>query len=243
VGIFAALHLVMSLLPLFVLTGGGGFISLGLVSAVVIGFISGPFYGPVSVLIGSTLGVAFLNIGGILGFFIPVLAPTSSAFVTGCLRSGRYLEVAIVYAIGIAAFLLGPIGSVAYPYLWLHVIALLLVLSLFIPGVGRVFLNGLRFDDEKPELTFLAAALLSFVGLMADHLIGGATAAYHFIYLLGWDPVATADFYLLVALTYALERLSVTLVLAGVIAALTNTLQRLQVPVDWVSEGEVEVDS
>lgn len=239
-GIFAALHLVMSLLPLFVLTEGGGFISLGLVSAVVIGFIAGPFYGSVSVLLGSILGVAFLNIGGILGYVVPVVAPTASAFVTGCIQTGRYSPVVIVYVTGIVLFLLGPIGLLAYPYLWLHVVALLLVLPFFIPRFKKAFSSRLHFDDERPEMTFLASTLLSFIAVMADHLIGGATATYHFVYLLGWDAPSTASLYLLVALAYPLERLAVALVLAGVITALAKPLGKLMFPRPWEARSDVD---
>lgn len=226
-GILAAFHLVMTLLPLFILTSGGGFISIGVISAVVIGYIAGPFYGVASVIIGSTLGVAFLNVGGIVGYLVPIIAPAASAFVAGCMRERMYIHVIIIYVTGLVLFLVGPIGSMAYPYLWMHITALALVMLMLVPRIESAFSEGLRLRDDKPEMSILPSAILAYAALMADHLTGGALASYHFVYILGWDPGATAVIFVLGMFTYALERLALTLVAAGVILALAKSLNRL----------------
>jgi len=43
-GIFTALHLVITLIPYSISLGGGAAISFGLVSAPILGFLLGPFY-------------------------------------------------------------------------------------------------------------------------------------------------------------------------------------------------------
>ncbi|MBE0526428.1 MAG: hypothetical protein IH631_05760, partial [Candidatus Thorarchaeota archaeon] len=66
-GIFGAVHFVITLIPFNIALGGGGEISFGLVSAPIIGFLLGPFFGVISVLIGSLLAI-FINPGiAILG--------------------------------------------------------------------------------------------------------------------------------------------------------------------------------
>ena len=217
----------MTVIPLFVLTGGGGFISLGVVSAVVIGYVAGPIYGVASVFIGSTLGVAFLNVGGIVGYVVPIVAPAASAIVAGCMRKRMYIQVIIVYIIGFVAFIVGPVGNIAYPYLWMHVIALALVILLLVPKIEKRYREGLQLCPEKPETSILPSAVLAYAALMADHLTGGALASYHFVFILGWDPTSTAIMFLLGTFTYALERLALTLVAAGVIMALAKHLGKL----------------
>ena len=79
-GIFGAFHLVLTFLPFTVLGMGGGFLTWGMISAAIVGFLLGPFYGTVAVLVGSFIGTGVFNLGGILGPIVPVLAPTVGAF-------------------------------------------------------------------------------------------------------------------------------------------------------------------
>jgi hypothetical protein len=226
VGVFGALHFVMSMIPLFVLTGGGGFISLGVVSAVAIGYLLGPVYGTVSAVIGSLLGVAVFNIGGIVGPLVPILSTSSSAFVAGSLRNGQPRHAVILYLLGFLLFALSPIGALALPYLWLHAVALVVLLGILLPKLRFWFRQNLAVHTDRPEKGLLPLLILTFIAIMADHLIGGAVAAYWFVLILGWGVQPTALAYVGLMFAYPLERLAVTLVATAVIMALSRALDK-----------------
>ncbi|MBN2228845.1 MAG: hypothetical protein JW779_04555 [Candidatus Thorarchaeota archaeon] len=225
-GIFAALHLVMTMLPLFMLTSGEGFISIGLVTAVMIGFLLGPFYGTVSVTIGSGLGVILFNIGGILGPIVPVIAPAAGALVAGCLRTKRPQVVLIVYGTTFFAFLIGPIGLAALSYIWLHVIAMIMVGLYIIPQTGIWLRESMKLSESKPENTFFSLWILCFISLLADSLVGGTTAAYYFVFALSFPIDALAGIYNGAAFVYPLERIAVTFVITAVLLALDKALRK-----------------
>jgi len=112
VGIFAAVQLVMTYFPFTFAIGGGGILSLGLVSAPIIGYLLGPFFGTISVLIGSFLGVALNVAAHPLAMFTPI-APAASALVAGSLRVKKPIVVPIVYIAAIAIFLVSPIAGLS----------------------------------------------------------------------------------------------------------------------------------
>ena len=216
----------MSMIPLFLLSGGGGFISLGVVSAVAIGYLLGPVYGTVSAVIGSLLGVAVFNIGGIVGPFVPILSTASSAFAAGALRDGRPRHVVVLYLLGFLLFAVSPIGILALPYVWLHAVALVLLLALLLPKTGVWFKQNLAVHPDRPEKSLPPLLILSFTAIMADHLIGGAVAAYWFVLILGWGVQPTAVAYVGLMFAYPLERLAIMLVATAVIMALSRALDR-----------------
>ena len=61
-GIFGAFHLVLTFIPYSVLGMGGGFLTWGMVSAPIVGFLLGPFYGTIAVLAGSLIGTGIFNL-------------------------------------------------------------------------------------------------------------------------------------------------------------------------------------
>jgi hypothetical protein len=242
VGVFGALHFVMSMIPLFVLSGGGGFISLGVVSAVIIGFLLGPVYGTLSAIIGAVLGVAIFNIGGIVGPLVPVLSTASSAFVAGSLRARKPRLVLLLYTVGFAAFIASPIGLLALPYIWLHLVAFICAILFVIP-ITKNWLNlRLKMNPEKPETSLVPVFLLSFVAVMADHLMGGALGAYWFTWILGWDISGTAIAYVGLMFAYPLERLAIVLVVTAAVLALTRALDKAGISLPLPSAVEAEND-
>ncbi|TFG33974.1 hypothetical protein EU527_05820 [Candidatus Thorarchaeota archaeon] len=227
-GIFAALHLVLTMIPLFVLTGGQGFISMGLVSSVVIGFVLGPIYGALSVLIGSGLGVLIFNIGGILGPFIPVVSPVVGAFVAGCLKTKQKGLVFSIYVIGIMGYLISPIGFILPIYIWMHTIAMILILLFFNPKTASWIYTKLRFEKSNPETSLAPLWLISFIALMGDNLIGATLGAYWFIYAIGLAPTELAGFFVGAILVYPFERIAVTLVVTAVLMTLGRAFSGTQ---------------
>ncbi|MFW9843899.1 MAG: hypothetical protein ACFFEV_04935, partial [Candidatus Thorarchaeota archaeon] len=85
-GIFAAVHLVITLIPFSLSVGGGGEISYGLVSAPIIGFLLGPFFGVLAVVIGSLIAMSINPLIAILGP-LTVLATAAGAYAAGAMRT------------------------------------------------------------------------------------------------------------------------------------------------------------
>lgn len=230
-GIFAAFHLVLSMVPLYLLGMGGGFISWGLISAPIVGFLLGPFYGLISVAIGSILGTVFFNIGGILGPIVPVFAPMTSALVSGCIRFKRYRVIPPVFLLGIVVYLVGPIGLITLPYIWLHLIAALLSFSLLIPIVKRRLDKLLQASDRSPEPTSSVFVWLTgFFALMADHLIGATMSQYYFFYVLGFEANALAASYLATVLVYPIERILASIIIGFILVLLTVAISHGDIP-------------
>ncbi len=230
-GIFGALHLVMTMVPLFVLSGGSGFISMGLVSSIVIGFILGPFYGTIAVLMGSVLGVSIFNIGGILGPIIPVVAPVAGALIAGCLKIGQPRIVFVVYVLGLIAFLMSPIGFTATVYIWMHTIATVLVLLLMFKKSSGWLNSRVEFKKDDIEGSILPVLLISFIALLGDSLIGGALAAYWFIHIVGFSVGDLSTWYIGATILYPLERIAATVVGTAVIIALMRALRGTQLSI------------
>ncbi|MHA1615389.1 MAG: hypothetical protein ACTSYJ_11130 [Candidatus Thorarchaeota archaeon] len=230
-GIFGALHLVLTMVPLFVLSGGSGFISMGLVSSIVIGFVLGPFYGTIAVLMGSLLGVFIFNIGGILGPIIPVIAPVAGALIAGCLKIGQPRIVFGVYVLGLIAFLLSPIGLTATVYIWMHTIAAVSVLLLIFKKSSGWLNSRVEFKKDDVEGSILPILLMSFIALLGDSLIGGTLAAYWFIHIIGFSVGDLSAWYIGATILYPLERIAVTVVVTFVIIALMRALRGTQLSI------------
>jgi hypothetical protein len=250
-GVFAAFHFVMSMLPYSVLGTGGGFLSWGMISAPIVGFLLGPFFGTISILIGSILNVLVFNPGEILGPVILTLAPASGAFAAGLLRANKPFGVIAIYLIGFIVFLVGPVGLIAYPYLWLHAITLLLIFSFVVPRTRRLLLRGLHFAKEgNPVTTLFSVWLMSFIALIADNLIGGAIGTYYFVYVLLFDPTGLATVYIGLALVYPIERIIASAIVTVVALAVGYALARSyfdlpvlptkQMTIEELSEEEIQ---
>ncbi len=228
-GVFGAIHLVVTIIPYSMAIGGGGVISCGLVSGAIIGFLLGPFFGTIAVLIGSFAG-GFVNPSiAIFGLLTP-LAPATGAFVAGSfrVRGSRMKPVALVlfvYILGLCLFILSPIGSLALGFLWLHIIAALLVLLFLVPGLGRQLSEALNLESvpEQP-LSFFAIWLVSFIAVMADHLVGSTIAAY--IFSAGLGPEALALLFMAIAFVYPWERLLASVITAAVLFVTSVSLAK-----------------
>jgi hypothetical protein len=181
------------------------------------------------------LGVIFFNIGGIVGPIVPVIATASSAFAAGAIRTKRTYLVPFLYLTGFVVFLVSPIGILAYSYLWLHLVAFVFVFLFILPFTRDWLYSRLHVRLDKPELSLAPVFILSFIAVMADHLLGGAVGAWWFTTILGWDIVATATAYTGLMFVYPLERLAVIVVATAVALALTRALDKasLNIPGLW----------
>ena len=228
-GVFGAVHLVVTIIPYSLSVGGGGVISFGLVSGAIIGFLLGPFFGTIAVLIGSMAG-GFVNPSIALFGLLTPLAPATGAFVAGSfrvrgLRIKSAILVLIVYVLAFDLFIIGPIGIYALGFLWLHSIACFLVLLFLVPGVGHQLSDALHLEpDSKHSQSFFAIWLVSFIAVMADHLVGSTIAAY--VFSAGMDPEALALIFMGVAFIYPWERLLASIITAVVLFVTSISLAK-----------------
>lgn len=220
-GVFAAFHLVVSLLPYT--PAGAGFITWGMVSAALVGLILGPFYGTISVGIGSLLTMVAFPSMAIISIFTP-LAPMSGAFVAGALVTHRPGIFYVLFGSVIVLFILGPIGFMARSFLWLHFVTLVLSLFYVVPRVSQWFRSGLALSEGTSiVIVSLAYWFTGFCALMADNLVGSALYQYYTISL-GFDAGALAVAYVGIMFVYPIERGLASIVLAVIAIATGRAL-------------------
>ena len=227
-GVFGAIQIVVTIIPYSIAIGGGGVISFGLVSGAIIGFLLGPFFGTIAVLIGSFAG-GIVNPSIALFGPLTALAPATGAFVAGSFRVREIRIkpvplVLIVYIIALCFFILGPIGRLAPGFLWLHIIAGLLVLLFLVPGVGHQLSDAVLEPDSEKSLSFFSIWLVSFIAVMADHLVGSTIATY--VFSAGMDPEPLALLFMGVAFIYPWERLLASVITAVVLFVTSISLAK-----------------
>ncbi|MHA1926453.1 MAG: hypothetical protein ACXABV_15220 [Candidatus Thorarchaeota archaeon] len=224
-GIFAAFHLVLTFIPYSVLGMGGGFLTWGMVSAPIVGFLLGPFYGTIAVLLGSFIGTGIFNLGGILGPIVPIFAPTAGAFAAGALRTGRARELLVIFLAGVLAYIASPIGIDAFIFIWLHLITLFLVMILLVPAVMDRLSKATAFEKGRNLILMpVAVFLFSFIALMTDHLVGNVFSVYYFHYILAMDAATLVGFWLPITFVYPAERIVAAIILAVAVIAISEAV-------------------
>lgn len=244
-GIFGAFHLVLTFIPYSVLGMGGGFLTWGMVSAPIVGFLLGPFYGTIAVLAGSLIGTGIFNLGGILGPIVPILAPTAGAFAAGALRTGRVRELFVVFLIAILGYVAGPIGIPAFLFIWLHLITFFLVIILLIPKVYDKLKESVNFEKGRDlKLMPLVIFLFSFIALLTDHIVGNTATVYYFHYFGGMDVPTLVGFWLPITFVYPIERFVAAIILAIVLIAASEAIVQtgFELPISpWESSKTLEL--
>jgi hypothetical protein len=244
-GIFGAFHLVLTFIPYSVLGMGGGFLTWGMVSAPIVGFLLGPFYGTISVLVGSIIGTGIFNLGGILGPIVPVLAPTAGAFAAGALRTGRVRELFVVFFIAVLGYVIGPIGIPAFIFIWLHLLTLFIICILLVPKLMNRLKESVTFEKGR-NLTLMPIAiwLFSFIALLTDHIVGNTATVYYFYYFAAMDVPTLVGFWLPITFVYPIERIVASFILAIIVIAASEAIVQtgLELPISpWESRESLEL--
>ncbi|MCF2136144.1 MAG: hypothetical protein K9W43_02800 [Candidatus Thorarchaeota archaeon] len=237
IGIFAAIQVVATIMPYSVAIGAEGTISIGLITAPLIGILLGPYAGTIAVGIGSLLGIWVSPLSGIMGIFTP-LATISGAFVAGAIRSGKGLYVPLIYFAGVIGFLFSPIGSLAYSYLWLHIVTLYLLILLVSPTVTDFFKTTFDKAEDSYRLV-IAVAFTCFFAVMTDHIVGSTIAAFYFNIVYNMAPNVLASIFIGVALVYPIERIIATVILTFVVIGVLKAIQQF-VSLDRTGVHELE---
>jgi hypothetical protein len=236
-GIFAAVHLVLSIIPAFPGVGGGA-ISLGMISGPLVGYLLGPVYGTSSVLIGSVIGLWANPTIPLLGPFT-VIPPVLGAFVAGFIREKKPYFATVVIGFSAIVFYLGPLGPFTAAFLWLHFVAALLALILLIPRLSNSFDLGPK--ERSPVnlvFLFLSIWIMSFVAVMTDHAIGSAIGVAYFRNILGW-AVADLEFIFMsiVLFIYPIERIVMSVILAIALFGFDRALVTTEFRLPLIREG------
>jgi hypothetical protein len=244
-GIFGAFHLVLTFIPFSFLGIGGGFLTWGMVSAALVGFLLGPFYGTIAVFAGSFIGTGIFNLGGILGPIVPVLAPTAGAFTAGALRTGRVREVFVISLVAIILYIIGPIGIQGFIFIWLHLVTLGIIVILLFPKLMNRLNASVTFEKGRNlKLMPFTIGLFSFIALLVDHMVGNTATVYYLFYLGIMDAPTMLAGWLAFAFVYPVERLLATIILTLITIAASEAIVQtgLELPVaPWESRESLEL--
>jgi len=218
-GVFAAIHLVITLIPFSISVSGSGLISFGMLSAPIVGFLLGPFFGTIAVLIGSYLGIFVNPEIALIGLATPI-ATSAGALAAGLIRAKKTIFVPIIYIVAMLLYLLSPIGQQVPEFVWFHAIAFVLSLLLVISRVSG------RISDElelKQTITARALFLLALVSVTLDQAVGSAIGSYYLVYIAGFDLSLVVSWFVLGALIYPIERILGALIVVVLLRAIVES--------------------
>jgi hypothetical protein len=198
IGVFAALHAVVSLLPFTLSIGVSGQITLGVITAPLIGILAGPFIGGIAVMIGSFVA-GFMNPAGAIFGLASFVPPTIGAVGAGSVRSSRSYLAGMVIVISVLVFYAHPYGREVFYYPWLQLVAAAIC---FLP-ISNTYRRG--FDSSEVKKIAPVFVVAAFVGTLADHASGSAMGIWYFSAFLG------PEIWKAIAFVYPIERVVATI--------------------------------
>ena len=163
----------VTVIPFTIAIGVSGNITMGVMTAPLIGFLLGPITGGISVFVGSLIGL-FLNPSGAIFGPLTALPPALGAAASGCIRMKRGYVPGMIILLSVAAFYAHPFGRAALFYPWLQIIAMILAFSP-IAGLAASYFT----TSELKKITF-AVAVAALVGTLTDHAFGSALGIWYY---------------------------------------------------------------
>jgi len=226
---FAAVYGVLRLVPISTWLGLSGrvFTATEFV-APLLGIILGPYAGSVASVVGTFLGIALTGRMNFFGLdFVPVMA---NALVLGFLvQRRRTLSILIYSGLLVLFFALPstmhfvsiplPTGEVVLPFVWLHILAWLILLS----PLSKKSVEWI--SSAAVPRAILAACVLTLIGTTAQHLTGTLLFAGMAVPLMGMTPQTLASTWVAVFYVYPVERSMIVLGATTVTLALVKTLK------------------
>ena len=171
----AAVYTVFRAIPISSLIGISGSITAAGMIAPIIGILLEPAYGIVAVFTGTMVASLFpwnpLKFYGL--DFLP--GALNVALVSLAVR-GRRIEASLLFLVTMGLFIINPYTSLfvgsnllspPIPYLWLHLVAFVVLISPLTKGLG------LRLSSHRYSSLVRPVAVLAFTGTMIEHLTGG----------------------------------------------------------------------
>jgi len=171
----AAVYVVFRAIPIDQLIGISGSITAAGMIAPVIGILLEPAYGIVAVFTGTMVASLFpwnpIKFAGL--DFLP--GALNVALVSLAVR-GRRTEATTIFLITMGLFIINPYTSIfvgsallspPIPYLWMHLAALIVLVSPLTKGLA------VRLTSHRYASFVRPVAVLAFTGTMLEHLTGG----------------------------------------------------------------------
>jgi hypothetical protein len=223
-GIFAAVHWVITLIPFNLSIGGGGEISFGLVSAPIVGFLLGPFFGVIAVLIGSLLAISINPLIAVLGP-LTILATASGAFAAGAMRTKIRFVIPLMFIVAMGVYLISPVGVAVPAFIWFHIIAFLLSLLFVIPSISTKLISPLNLEINTDRwMMFVSIWIFCLVAVTLDQVTGSAIGGWYLPPI--WGLPVMVGYFEFAILLYAFERIVASLIVAVVVFALVDILAK-----------------
>lgn len=218
---FAAVYATLRLVPISVIIGGSGRVfSTTEFIAPILGIVLGPYTGSLAALVGTFLGIMLTGRMNFFGLdFIPSMM---NALVLGFLMRRRSLISILLYSALLALFFAHPstlhfisvpflTGKIEVPYVWLHIIVWILLVS---PLSRRSVEWMLKGTGSK---AVGAACVLTLIGTTAQQLAGTLLYASMAVPLMGLSPQALEAVWIAAFYTYPIERLIIVLPAASLV--------------------------
>jgi len=186
--------------------------------------IAGLWSGTISVLVGTVVAYAvrppiFLGLD-----FLPGVA---NVCISALLLSGRRVVARLIYTAVLVGFVLSPYsllyGYDHIPYVWLHLVALAILLS---PIASRIP----SWIERGGYLGASAFVILSFIGTMAQHLTGGLLFELAVGFVGGVNPSRFVDIWRIIFILYPEERLVIVAISSILAIAIFRSFQRWAPP-------------
>lgn len=197
--ILAAIYFVLRSIPTFQMVGVAGRFTAADFLLTTIALIAGG-WGAISVIIGTVLSY---SITPPVFFGLDFLPAVSNILVVSLILSKRLNTSRFIYSVILLTFLMSPysltFGYGAIPYAWLHVFALVVLLSP-LPHYASVWL---RNGGRKQVLAIL---VLGLTGTMIQHLVGGLLYELTAGIIGGITPDAFHRFWQVIFWVYPIER-------------------------------------
>ncbi len=192
-----------------------------------------PIYG---VLLGPWLSIPCIVVGTVINYaifpptffgldFLPGLV---AAIVASLLARGRHWAAVVLYTGLLASFLALPLstfwitlpGGIAVPYAWLHMVALIFLVSPLAPR-GRQWL-----EQSSSSALLIGMIVIVFSATMAQHLTGGILQELIRFPISGINtPKAASIYWSGIFVLYPIERIVITAVVSSLSAPLVRTLR------------------
>ena len=222
--VFSAIYLILRIVPTFSMIGISGQFTAGDFILTSMAALAGLWSGAIAVLVGTVLAYAvrppiFFGLD-----FLPGLVNVS---IAALLLSGRRTMARAIYFVVIAVFLISPYsafyGYDHVPYVWLHLVAFALLLS---PIAGRIP----SWIKAGGYFTVAGFAALSFIGTMAQHLMGGLLFEVSLGVVGGMNPTGFTTIWQIIFFAYPIERCVIVVISTILAVAIFRSFQKWAPP-------------
>jgi hypothetical protein len=168
-----ALYVIPRTIILDRLIGVSGSITFSGIITPVLGVFLAPSYGIFAVFIGTMIAAFIPGSAGTLKFGgLDFLGGALNVALISLLVRGRRTEATFMYVATLGFFVINPnteifVPSPPIPYLWLHLVALAVLVSPLTRNLRDSFSFGARRSLAK------AVLVVAFIGTMLEHVTGG----------------------------------------------------------------------